>query len=182
MRRPSYRRPCALTAVGASISVTCLTALVILWGLIGSADASVWTESADQVLTWLDIEHQIGSGDGGISVWIWVLSAFLGAASGFGLLLLTVGLCWLLVVFIRDPKVKETTVEGLDKGQTLSKQGIEKSRSWSRDRTQQSAVKSRQWSKQGIEKSRDLSNKGLKQGQKLSEQLKARYRERNKKP
>lgn len=128
MERPRYRRATVVLLAGLGLAFTCFVGLVVVWSMASQSDSSLWGSVADQVLTWLKIDHTIGKGDHGVGLWVWLASIGLGLGIGVGSATAFFAGILILCRSARGPKVRRTTSNGAAISKEWGRRGISEGR------------------------------------------------------
>jgi hypothetical protein len=112
--------------------VASIAALSALWALVSTQEASVLSEMLGQALTWVGIEHNIGTDQGGPNFWMWLSIAAIASIGAVGLVVISVGLVWIGIIFFKEPKVQDVAHHSADRGRKLSNQSLAQTRAISK--------------------------------------------------
>lgn len=124
MEKPRYRRATVFLLAGLGLAFTCSVGLVVVWSMASQSDSSLWGSVADQVLTWLKVDHTIGKGDHGVGLWVWLVSIGLGLGIGLGAVMSLVAGVLIVMRSANEPKVRHTTSQGVALGKDWGRRGI----------------------------------------------------------
>lgn len=128
MERPRYRRATAVLLVGLGLAFTCFVGLVVVWSMASQSDSSLWGSVADQVLTWLKIDHTIGKDSHGVGLGVWLVSIGLGLGFGIGTVMWVFAGVLIVMRSAGDPKVHRVGSHGAALGKEWGRRGLDSGR------------------------------------------------------